>query len=118
MAGFVDCHVHYPQCEVIASYGEQLLEWLNRYTFPAEQKFADPDYASAMAGHFLDEALRNGTTTASVYCTVHPQSVDAFFASRRSARPAHGRRQDDDGPQRAGRAHGHRADPATTNPRR
>ncbi len=80
MAGFVDCHVHYPQCEVIASYGEQLLEWLNRYTFPAEEKFADPDYASAMAGHFLDEALRNGTTTASVYCTVHPQSADAFFA--------------------------------------
>lgn len=80
MAGFVDCHVHYPQCEVIASYGEQLLEWLNRYTFPAEQKFADPDYAHAIAEHFLDEALRNGTTTASVYCTVHPQSVDAFFA--------------------------------------
>lgn len=80
MAGFVDCHVHYPQCEVIASYGEQLLEWLERYTFPAERKFADPDYAHAIAGHFLGEALRNGTTTASVYCTVHPQSVDAFFA--------------------------------------
>jgi guanine deaminase len=81
MAGFVDCHVHYPQCEVIASYGEQLLEWLNRYTFPAEQKFADPDYARGVAEHFLDEALRNGTTTASVYCTVHPESVDAFFAA-------------------------------------
>jgi guanine deaminase len=81
MAGFVDCHVHYPQCEVIGSYGEQLLEWLNRYTFPAEQKFADPDYARGVAVHFLDEALRNGTTTASVYCTVHPESVDAFFSS-------------------------------------
>ena len=80
MAGFVDCHVHYPQCEVIASYGEQLLEWLNRYTFPAEQKFADPDYSSLIAEHFLAETLRNGTTTASVYCTVHQQSVDAFFA--------------------------------------
>jgi guanine deaminase len=81
MAGFVDCHVHYPQCEVMASFGEQLLEWLNRYTFPAEQKFADPDYARATAEHFLDECLRNGTTSASVYCTVHPESVDAFFAS-------------------------------------
>lgn len=81
MAGFVDCHVHYPQCEVMASFGEQLLEWLNRYTFPAEQKFANLEYAGAIAEHFLDECLRNGTTTASVYCTVHPQSVDAFFAS-------------------------------------
>jgi guanine deaminase len=81
MAGFVDCHAHYPQCEVIASYGTALLEWLNRYTFPAELKFADADYARAMAEHFLDLALRNGTTTASIYCTVHPQSADAFFAA-------------------------------------
>jgi guanine deaminase len=81
MAGFVDCHVHYPQGEVIASYGEQLLEWLNRYTFPAEQKFGDADYARSVAEHFLEDCLRNGTTTSSVYCTVHPESVDAFFAA-------------------------------------
>lgn len=81
MAGFVDSHVHYPQCEVIASYGEQLLEWLNRYTFPAEQKFASPEYAATIADHFFDQCLRNGTTTASVYCTVHPQSADALFAA-------------------------------------
>jgi guanine deaminase len=81
MAGFVDCHVHYPQCETIASYGEQLMEWLNRYTFPAELKFEDPDYARATADHFLDQCLRNGITTASVYCTVHPQSADAFFSA-------------------------------------
>jgi guanine deaminase len=93
MAGFVDCHVHYPQCEVIASYGEQLLEWLNRYTFPAELKFGDPDYARCVAEHFLDQCLRNGTTTASVYCTVHPQSVDAFFscAEARGLRMAAGK---------------------------
>ncbi|MFY0610718.1 MAG: guanine deaminase [Hyphomicrobiaceae bacterium] len=81
MAGFVDCHVHYPQYEVIASYGEQLLEWLSRYTFPAELKFCDMSYARSAADFFLDECLRNGTTTASVYATVHPQSVDAFFAA-------------------------------------
>ncbi|MGI9478990.1 MAG: guanine deaminase [Hyphomicrobiaceae bacterium] len=79
MSGFVDCHVHYPQYEVIASYGEQLLEWLNRYTFPAELKFEDSEYARQAAEFFLDECLCNGTTTASVYATVHPQSVDAFF---------------------------------------
>jgi len=77
--GFVDTHVHYPQCEIIASYGKQLLEWLETYTFPAEQKFDDPEYASKIARFFLDQLLTNGTTTALVFGTVHPQSVDAFF---------------------------------------
>ena len=81
MAGFIDCHVHYPQIDIIASYGEQLLEWLQKYAFPAEARFASRDYASARANQFLDECLRNGTTTASVYCTVHPESADAFFAA-------------------------------------
>jgi guanine deaminase len=77
--GFVDTHVHYPQCEIIASYGKQLLEWLETYTFPAEQKFSDPEYARNIARFFLDQLLTNGTTTALVFGTVHPQSVDAFF---------------------------------------
>jgi len=93
MAGFVDCHVHYPQTEIIGAYGEQLIEWLNRYTFPAEMKFSDPDYASAAAELFLDQCLSNGITSASVYCSSHPQSVDAFFgvAGRRGFRMAAGK---------------------------
>jgi guanine deaminase len=79
MAGFVDAHVHYPQTGIIASYGRQLLEWLKTYTFPEELRFADPVYARVIAEAFLDETARHGITTASVYCTVHPQSVDAFF---------------------------------------
>lgn len=78
-AGFIDTHVHYPQTQMIASYGEQLLEWLEKYTFVAEQQFADKAHADRIAEFFLRELLRNGTTTAAVYCTVHPQSVDAFF---------------------------------------
>jgi guanine deaminase len=78
--GFVDTHVHYPQLEVIGAFGTKLLDWLARYTFPAEMKFADPAYAEEVAALFLRELLRAGTTTAAVYCTVHPQSVDAFFA--------------------------------------
>lgn len=78
-AGFVDTHVHYPQTQMIASYGEQLLQWLEKYTFVVEQQFADKTHASKIAAFFLNELLRNGTTTAAVYCTVHPQSVDAFF---------------------------------------
>lgn len=78
-AGFIDCHVHYPQTQMIGAYGEQLLEWLQKYTFVAEQDFADKAHADAVAELFLQELLRAGTTTAAVYCTVHPQSVDAFF---------------------------------------
>lgn len=79
MPGFIDTHIHFPQTEMIASYGEQLLEWLERYTFPTECKFANADYAAARAGFFIDQLLRHGTTTAMVFGTVHPQSVDALF---------------------------------------
>ena len=82
--GFVDTHIHFPQCEIIASYGEQLLEWLETYTFPAEQQFNDPKYASKIATFFLDQLIANGTTTALVFGTVHPQSVDAFFSEAQS----------------------------------
>ncbi len=78
--GFVDCHVHYPQMEVMASYGTQLLDWLERYTFPAEKRFGDAGYAADTARFFLEELMRNGTTTALVFGTVHPESVDAFFS--------------------------------------
>jgi guanine deaminase len=84
MPGFVDTHVHYPQIDIIAAYGEQLLEWLERYTFPIERRFADPEYAREVADFFLTELLRNGTTTALVFATVHPQSADAFFTAARA----------------------------------
>lgn len=79
LPGFVDAHVHYPQTEMIGSFGAHLLEWLDRYTYVTEQKFADKAHADSIARVFLRELLRAGTTTAAVYCTVHPQSVDAFF---------------------------------------
>tara|TARA_E500000305_G_scaffold11106_1_gene7518 strand:+ start:58 stop:1395 length:1338 start_codon:yes stop_codon:yes gene_type:complete len=77
--GFIDCHVHYPQTEMIGAYGKQLIDWLNKYTFITEQKFANKDYAVRSVKVFLKEMLRAGTTTSAVFCTVHPQSVDAFF---------------------------------------
>ncbi len=79
LAGFIDCHVHYPQTPIIGAYGGQLIDWLNKYTFVAEQRFASKAHAREVAKVFLRECLRAGTTTAAVYCTVHPQSVDAFF---------------------------------------
>ncbi|HIM77755.1 MAG TPA: guanine deaminase [Rhodospirillales bacterium] len=92
-AGFVDCHAHYPQLPIIASYGEHLLAWLEKYTFPIERRFNDPGHARAAADLFLDECLRNGITTSSVYATVHSSSVDAFFeaATERNLRMACGK---------------------------
>ena len=77
--GFIDCHVHFPQLDIIGSFGAQLLDWLNQYAYPAEAKFADSDHAREAAVAFVDELLRNGTTTALVFGTVHAHSADAIF---------------------------------------
>jgi guanine deaminase len=79
LPGFIDCHVHYPQTQIIGAHGEQLLDWLSKYTFVAEQQFSDVAHAKAVAALFLDECLRNGTTMVATFCTVHAHSVDAFF---------------------------------------
>lgn len=79
LPGFIDTHVHFPQVQVVASWGEQLLDWLNNYTFPEETRFEDPKHSTAMAGHFYDLLTSHGTTTAVSYCSVHTASVEAFF---------------------------------------
>ena len=81
LPGFVDCHAHYPQTAIIASWGRRLIDWLNGYTFPEEMRFADAAYARARAELYLDLCLANGITTACVYATVHPQSAEAVFAA-------------------------------------
>ena len=80
LPGFIDAHVHMPQMQVIASYGAELLDWLNTYTFPEETKFCDSQHARRIARLFLDEVLRHGTTTVAAFCSVHRESADAFFA--------------------------------------
>ncbi len=77
--GFVDAHIHYPQTDVVAAWGSQLLDWLNNHTYPAEQAFADRAHADETAAFFLAELLRNGTTSALIFGTVHKTSVDALF---------------------------------------
>ena len=77
--GFVDLHIHYSQTDVIASPAEGLLPWLEHYTFPHEQQFADPTHARGVARFFLDELMRHGVTTALTFATAHPASVDAFM---------------------------------------
>ena len=77
--GFIDTHIHYPQMEMVGAYGEQLIEWLNTYTFPTERKYANVHYAAEMAGMFVKQLLGNGITTSMVFGTVHPQACDALF---------------------------------------
>ena len=79
MPGFVDAHIHYAQSEIIGAFGAQLLEWLDKYTFPAEAKFVEPEHARRIAEFFVAELHRNGSTAASVFCTSAPGSVDAIF---------------------------------------
>ncbi|MBB5203154.1 guanine deaminase [Inhella inkyongensis] len=81
LPGFIDTHVHAPQLDVIASYGTELLDWLNRYTFPAERAWAEPAVAAAGSARFLDQLLAHGSTAALVFPTVHKGSVDALFSA-------------------------------------
>lgn len=80
LPGLIDTHNHLPQMQVIGSYGAQLLEWLNTYTFPAEARFSDEQHAKRIASAYFDEMLRNGTTTTVAFCSVHKHSADAYFA--------------------------------------
>ena len=77
--GFVDTHLHAPQLEMIGSYGGHLLEWLNRYTFPTEAKFANAKHARRVAKALFAELLRNGTLTALIFSTIHAEATDIFF---------------------------------------
>ncbi|MGZ3216269.1 guanine deaminase [Paracoccus sp. T5] len=81
LPGFIDPHIHFPQLQVIASWGAQLLDWLNTYTFPAEAQFSDPAHAARMAGLFLDQLTAHGTTTAVAFCSSHKASAKALFAA-------------------------------------
>lgn len=87
LPGFIDTHLHFPQTQVIASWAAELLGWLNTYTFPAEAAFSDPAHGARIARAFFDQLAAHGTTTAMAYCSVHPESVDAYFteAARRNA---------------------------------
>lgn len=77
--GFIDPHAHYPQTGIIASYGAQLLDWLQNFTFPTEQKCSDLAYSDTLAGAYISQVIANGVTSVATYCTSHPNSVTAFF---------------------------------------
>jgi guanine deaminase len=81
MPGFIDAHIHFPQYRILAAPGKDLLDWLTRFTFPEEARYADPDHAAGAADVFLQRLFAHGTTSALAFCSVHKASADALFAS-------------------------------------
>lgn len=79
VSGFIDTHIHYPQVDMMASFGDQLLDWLNHYTFPEEIKFRDKNHCKEVAQFFVQQLFCHGTTTACVYGTSHRESVESLF---------------------------------------
>lgn len=79
LPGMVDLHVHLPQHEAVAMDGLELLPWLETFIFPAEARFADAEIARHSAARFFQGLLYRGTTTASIYTTVHAAATDAAF---------------------------------------
>ncbi|MCE1234798.1 MAG: guanine deaminase [Hyphomicrobiales bacterium] len=91
--GFVDAHAHFPQWRMLAAPGRDLLEWLERFTFREEARYADRMHAEAAAETFLDRLLENGTTCVAAYSSSHATACDALFAAaeRRSMAIATGK---------------------------
>lgn len=88
LPGFIDGHIHFPQVRVLGAYGAQLLDWLQTWIFPEEQKYNYRDYARTAAGYFFDSLLAGGTTTCMAFTTSSPVSTEEFFdeAARRGMR--------------------------------
>ena len=99
MPGFIDTHIHMPQAQVIASWGAQLLDWLNTYTFPEETRFSDPAHAARIAGAFLDLLARARHDHGGRLLLFAPDLGRCLLHCRRGPRPQDDRRQGDDGPQ-------------------
>ena len=81
LPGLIDAHIHFPQYRMLAAPGKDLLDWLTRFTFPEESRYADADYATTAAEIFLDRLAQHGTTSALAFCSVHKTCADALFAA-------------------------------------
>ena len=81
LPGFIDAHIHFPQYRMLAAPGKDLLDWLNRFTFPEERRYASAGHACAAAERFLDRLVQHGTTAALVFSSVHTVAADALFAA-------------------------------------
>ena len=79
LPGFVDSHIHFPQMDMIGTHSGELLEWLEKYTWPTEKSFADPEVVREAAEVFCQELFKNGTTFSSIFASNHEHCVDILF---------------------------------------
>jgi guanine deaminase len=85
LPGFVDCHVHFPQVNVIGAMGLQLLEWLDQRTLPEETLLENADHARTLAKEFLRLLAKNGTTSALVFGAHFKNAMHTFFEEARTS---------------------------------
>ncbi|MCZ4280276.1 guanine deaminase [Kiloniella laminariae] len=81
LPGFIDAHIHFPQYRILAAPGKDLLDWLNRFTFPEESRYSSSEHAATAAEVFLDRLFTNGTTSALAFCSVHKACAEALFSA-------------------------------------
>jgi guanine deaminase len=85
MPGFIDPHIHFPQYRILAAPGRDLLDWLNRFTFPEESRYGDKPHAENAARIFLERLFAAGTTSILAFCSVHKLCADILFTAAQSA---------------------------------
>ena len=74
--GLTDLHMHAPQYTYRGLHMDlELLEWLENYTFPAEAKYEDPEYARVNYGKFVDRMVKSATTRACIFGTIHVEAT-------------------------------------------
>lgn len=75
--GLTDLHVHAPQYTFRGlGMNMELIPWLNTYTFPAEAKYADLDYAKKVYPRFVHDLKHSATTRAGIFGTIHVDSTE------------------------------------------
>ncbi|KAK1176036.1 guanine deaminase isoform X1 [Acipenser oxyrinchus oxyrinchus] len=74
--GMVDTHIHASQYSYMGTGLDMpLLQWLNTYTFPAELKYKKTEFAEEVYNKVVKRTLKNGTTTACYFATIHTDST-------------------------------------------
>jgi guanine deaminase len=77
MPSFFDMHFHWVQDDVREMPKDSLLDWLNNYTFPTENKFKNKKYADQRAREFFSNIFKFGTTGGACYSSVHGHALES-----------------------------------------
>jgi guanine deaminase len=79
MPGFFDMHFHWVQDDVREMPKANLLEWLEKYTFPTEKRFENKEYAKTKAEFFFNRLLKTGTVGGACYSSIHEHALNYAF---------------------------------------